>query len=688
MNLARMFGKHLKLLIASAITLIACLATIVWVKWKAPQWISHRLEQLTGHRAVIGGITFTYRLELVAKDVRIAGAPPFESQTFARADRVILKLGGGNGIWSPSEYQVEGLDIEYLGTTKGDNISGLIVGPSKPFQSNPQVKRDSKYKITIRDGRIRGSVALPHGVLIGFRIPQFKLELGRDGKAEATLADLAVDIEGWGSLRAPLVKAKYDQKNLLLSSGENASIDLLGGPFIEGLALNANLSPLKLELQAASCDVQKKQVKILLSLDPNKVKIVVDSQNLPLRAIGTPAIGQFLGLEKAEASLHALLSIDRSTQHLSYELDGSFRGLDLLHPAVDTSPWRDLNGTFYLKGTVDFPTRKFDILESNFHTLATTLSIKGWLETSPTFRGFLDLHTPPNSPLTCIALLPGQARPVQQALSGLELDGSLGLSVLMEFDSSDWENIKLDINIDPTCSVKNEAHSLSILLPGLKKSTVQVPGSIKLPLGPSHPDFTPLVLMPRHLPSAFLTSEDSKFFHHHGFDIDMIRHALAQDLQNHSFDRGASTITQQLAKNLFLSHQRTVARKLEEAILTWRLQRLLSKERILELYLNVIELGPEIHGVKQAARRYFGKDVTALLPLESVHLAALAPNPHVLSRRFRDGKVDEGWHQRLYDLLGMMKRHGRLSAEDLAVARASHLVLRDRDKDGDSQTTP
>jgi len=116
-------------------------------------------------------------------------------------------------------------------------------------------------------------------------------------------------------------------------------------------------------------------------------------------------------------------------------------------------------------------------------------------------------------------------------------------------------------------------------------------------------------------------------------------------------------------------------------VLTWRLQKLLSKDRVLELYLNVIELGPGIRGVKQAAQVYFGKDVAELTPLESVHLAALTPNPHILARRFRDGQVDEGWQQRLYDLLGMMKRHGRLSAAELSAARSSSLILRDLSQD-------
>jgi len=262
------------------------------------------------------------------------------------------------------------------------------------------------------------------------------------------------------------------------------------------------------------------------------------------------------------------------------------------------------------------------------------------------------------------------------------LQGTLGFGVSLTFDAAAWEDLQLDLAVDPICRVTREARVLADLLPVLLRPKAEAPpAAAQLPLGAFHPDFVPLSKMPPHLPSAFITSEDSKFFHHQGFDSEMIRHALAQDLGNRSFDRGASTITQQLAKNLFLTHRRTLARKLEEAVLTWRLQKLLSKDRVLELYLNVIELGPGIRGVKQAARKYFGKDVSELVPMESAHLAALTPNPHVLARRFRDGQVDEGWQQRLYDLLGMMKRHHRLSPEQLTAARASKLELRDLGRD-------
>ena len=91
--------------------------------------------------------------------------------------------------------------------------------------------------------------------------------------------------------------------------------------------------------------------------------------------------------------------------------------------------------------------------------------------------------------------------------------------------------------------------------------------------------------------------------------------------------------------------------------------------------MNIIELGPGIRGVKRAAQVYFGKPVSDLSALEAAHLAALTPNPVGYARRFREGRVDEGWLLKLYDLLGMMKRSGRLTEAELAAARNEHLTL-------------
>ncbi len=126
---------------------------------------------------------------------------------------------------------------------------------------------------------------------------------------------------------------------------------------------------------------------------------------------------------------------------------------------------------------------------------------------------------------------------------------------------------------------------------------------------------------------AVLVAEDVNFFSHHGFDTGEMRQALTKAVGDLELPRGASTISQQLAKNLWLSPSRDPLRKTREAILTWQLERTLGKRRILELYLNVVEFGPGVWGVESASRRYFGKPAADLGDDEAALLAAALPSP-------------------------------------------------------------
>ena len=680
--------RRLTFLLASLALLCLCGTAVVLWQWKAPSFIRRRLEQITGHRIAIGAISLTHRLEIVARDVRIAGAPPFESQTLARAERVVVRLRGPRGFWSPSKVDVDGLDIDYLGTATGDNLSFPSPTARKGALPGKHSVSDATPQVVARNVHLHGSVAIPHGPRIEFRVAQGEIERTSNGMVRAAFHHAVIDAEGWGSLRALTLTGEYDRDHLILASDGNVALAVPGGgTLLENLAIGATVSAANAEFEIRSNNAEAKQILLSGSWKPKTLEIALDTPEVSLRALGALAANRAIGLENAKASLHASLTIDRMGMRADYEFEGKVRGIDLLHPAIDLTPWRNQAMSLSLRGHADLPSGRIVIDDGGLKALSVSLLLKGWIEVLRTPRGSLVLFTPHHAPLSCAALLQGQPMPVKQSLSGLELDGKLGFTLGLGFDASAWEDLSLDVAMDPLCSVRRESNALAALLPVLLQPSASVPSAPKLALGSFHPDFTPLSQMPKHLPSAFLTSEDAKFYHHHGFDMDMIRHALAQDLENRSFDRGASTITQQLAKNLFLTHRRTLARKLEETVLTWRLQKLLSKDRVLEVYLNVIELGPGIRGVKQAARVYFGKDVASLSPLESAHLAALTPNPHVLARRFRDGQVDEGWQQRLYDLLGMMKRHGRLSPAELASARTSKLVLRDLSQDVASHDT-
>jgi monofunctional glycosyltransferase len=126
---------------------------------------------------------------------------------------------------------------------------------------------------------------------------------------------------------------------------------------------------------------------------------------------------------------------------------------------------------------------------------------------------------------------------------------------------------------------------------------------------------------------AVIISEDDKFWTHDGFDIEAIEEAAAKNLKKKKFAYGGSTISQQLAKNLYLNPEKSVIRKARETILTWRLEHTLSKRRILELYLNVAEWGDGVFGIEAAAQQYYHRPASALSPSQAAHLAAILPNP-------------------------------------------------------------
>lgn len=130
-----------------------------------------------------------------------------------------------------------------------------------------------------------------------------------------------------------------------------------------------------------------------------------------------------------------------------------------------------------------------------------------------------------------------------------------------------------------------------------------------------------------HLKNAVVSREDDLFFEHDGLDWKSIQRAVKYNIRKKRFARGASTITQQLARNLYLSPFKTISRKMHELALALIMEKILSKERILELYLNVVEWGPGIFGAEAAARYYFKSSAARLGPDESAFLASILPKP-------------------------------------------------------------
>jgi monofunctional glycosyltransferase len=171
--------------------------------------------------------------------------------------------------------------------------------------------------------------------------------------------------------------------------------------------------------------------------------------------------------------------------------------------------------------------------------------------------------------------------------------------------------------------------------------------------------WVPLDRVSRHLIHAVLSSEDQGFFGHEGVDWRAIEESLEKNVEKGRFARGGSTITQQLAKNLYFGTRKTVGRKLRELVVTRWLEADLPKARILELYLNLIEWGDGIYGCEAAARQWYGKPASALSVDEAAGLAAMIPNPRRLNPRVSAARHERATRR----VLWLMGRAGYLGRE-------------------------
>ncbi len=175
-----------------------------------------------------------------------------------------------------------------------------------------------------------------------------------------------------------------------------------------------------------------------------------------------------------------------------------------------------------------------------------------------------------------------------------------------------------------------------------------------------------------HLRNAVLIAEDSAFFQHSGYDLEQLKESAKRNWRDKRFARGASTITQQLAKNLYLSTSRNPLRKIREFFIAQEMERDLSKQRIFEIYLNVIEWGDRIYGIEPAARSYFGKSASELLPEEAAILAAMIPNP----RRYTPARNLKYLEKRKADILSRLSRYNYLEKDEYEAARIRPVVFR------------
>jgi hypothetical protein len=190
-------------------------------------------------------------------------------------------------------------------------------------------------------------------------------------------------------------------------------------------------------------------------------------------------------------------------------------------------------------------------------------------------------------------------------------------------------------------------------------------------LSEANPNYRPLDAIDSILVHAVLTNEDGGFYRHGGFNPDAVKGAIAANIRAGAYRRGAGTITMQLARNLYLGHERTLSRKAQEVALAWILEHLtyVTKRRLLEIYLNVIEWGPGVHGANEATRYYFGRDAGRVTVDQALFLATVVPAPTKWHYRFDAAGALRPFERAQMHFIGRaMIKKGWLRAEDLPPA--------------------
>ncbi|APR86925.1 Monofunctional biosynthetic peptidoglycan transglycosylase [Minicystis rosea] len=429
-------------------------------------------------------------------------------------------------------------------------------------------------------------------------------------------------------------------------------------------------------------------------------EIVADVQGGPiwLSSLGVREgdFGLFdVGLTSLSTRSHLVLSADGRTLRIDGE--GKVHALSVRSAALSDEPVAGLTLAFGLKGEVDLDGSRARIAEGELDLGAIRLLFKGDYDRvrggeaasapqrrrkdaslavrvgeAPAPAGGEDSHRIRGSfemPLTaCQSMLEATPKGLVSKLHGMRMAGSFALRGSMDVDTAHLDRgFKLDWDASSSCRVTEAPPAVHVdrFKKPFHRTAYDPEGRpVDIETGPGTPDWVPYTTISKFMEIAVLTTEDGGFHRHHGFDHEAIKNSVRENLRKKKFVRGASTISMQLAKNLYLERGKTLSRKLQEAVLTMYLEQELTKEQIIELYLNVVEFGPMIYGIGPAARHYFSTSAHDLSLGQALYVASIMPNPKV--QHFGSGgAVAPGWMAYLQKLMKIARERNRIAEDEL-----------------------
>jgi hypothetical protein len=497
--------------------------------------------------------------------------------------------------------------------------------------------------------------------------------------ASTTSPSLPALLAGLGPALGRVLGERFQAKVVALRAeathgGERVRIGPSGAELgREGEALRLSIVP----HPAAAAAGTPLTIRARAPLGPGALELELSGGPLSLAALGVQE-GDFglFGTERArlEAELRLVLS---PSGELDVNSHGRLEHATLRRPALSSSEISGIELGWRGAGSGRLDGSKIVLRDAELSIGEVRAQLSGEIERDAerlTVRGQAALPA-----VACSSLRSALPDGLAPLLAGVKLDGTFSLSAAVDYDSKKPSATKTKLELSNRCRVSEVPPAIS---PKRFRSAWlrEVKGADGLPMaiesGPGSPDWTPYEEISPHLETAVIVSEDGGFFRHRGFDARAMESALRDNLIARRYLRGASTISMQLAKNLYLGSEKTIGRKIQEAVLVVLLEQELAKHELMELYLNVIEFGPGIYGVKRAARHYFDEEPAELSLAQALYLSSILPNPD--SSHFRaDGSLSERWTAYLRKLMQIAHRIGRITEEELTAGLREEIRFRE-----------
>ncbi len=358
------------------------------------------------------------------------------------------------------------------------------------------------------------------------------------------------------------------------------------------------------------------------------------------------------------------VTLESDARVLPVDFDGELRNLYLEDPRLASAPIRDVSVRAVGRVVVDPAQRVVEVPEARVLMGRAHMDVVCRVEFPEGRKPVVDLSLQ-SKELPIQAALDALPKDFAPKLQGAEVEGRMSLRVDLNVDLNDPNATVFEPSVEVTdfhvITPPPDANVIALNAPFEHKIYKNGQYVKTITVGPSNPDFVSYNDLGRVLVGAVLTCEDGSFFRHNGFAMRHIMDSIRTNIRQERFARGASTVTMQTAKNLFLGGDKTASRKFQEMLITWWLEEELPKERILEIYMNIIEWGPKLYGVGPASRHYFGRKPKDLSPLQAAYLGSIISNPVGYYRFYERGYAGNG--ATLAFILRKMAERGTIPAE-------------------------